>query len=249
MPPSTDCSATRSCGGVRENSGLRVSDDESVCARDTEGPFSYCRSGCAEASTGHPGRVRQEQAYHPTPSLLGIPRNASPLSGHRQALCQQGLWVSVNKLWIARHILCTGWGQPCGQGNISSTNQRLTCDDIVHGLWTEIGGETSVIHRTAVDRTAAGVVSVAWPHIYLQCHPRKTHRSGKFRAGAGHIPRSVLSEPVRTGWVESRAGMDPEPERETCSRANGRKRPETARSPRRDGGGSLMDPVTLVRRC
>ncbi|MBG6225260.1 hypothetical protein IWX63_001832 [Arthrobacter sp. CAN_A2] len=207
---------------MRENSGLRVSDDESACARDTEGPFSYCRSGCAGASTGHPGRVRQGQTYHPTPSLSGIFRNASPLSVHRKARCQQGLWVSVNKLWITRRILCTGWGQPCGQIIRSSENSALTCGYAIPGLWTQTSFETSVIHRTTVDKTAAGTFRGAGGHICPHRDPAGCTSPGRSAPTAGIYPGVHLrGRAESTGWSRSRVWIRG-PGREACRPVDGR---------------------------
>ena len=115
MPPSTLCSASRSCGGVRSKPALigivriQVGNSATVTGTSPRGAGARC--------------VR-----------LGQYRVLPAASDNDQA----GLGTpAVDKLGRARfwtgHDLGTPWGQP----ELRSATPGLTCGDAVHRLWTQ----------------------------------------------------------------------------------------------------------------
>ncbi len=202
----------------------------------------------ARAEHRIPGAGLTGQAYHPAPSLLGISGNGSPPTGGGKVPTQQGVWVSGRMLWIASPILCTGWGQPCGQWTFFSRKPRLTCANVIPRVWMRTifrtVPSTGVLLTTPVPKSCPVRRKPICPRCDRCCRRRPDHT----QPGRGHMNCGALLR-GRPSLREVAAGhvfrpVYPPGHRETGrGRRGSRAGPKTQEAPA-EGGGFLMNLVT-----
>ncbi|MGD9427954.1 hypothetical protein [Arthrobacter russicus] len=57
----------------------------------------------------------------------------------------------MDNLWILRRVVCTGWGQGCGQKDFFPQIVALTCCFANHTLWRKRSFSETFIHSLHVD--------------------------------------------------------------------------------------------------